>query len=172
MYEYAKLGSKATKMGVVALNSLVSEVVSDLNLNPALDMEIGIGDLPDVWGSEGLLRRVFANLIGNAVKYNDKPKITVRVTSGRMIKKGIGNFCEIIVEDNGPGIPGAEQKEIFNMFRRGSNADQKSEGSGIGLAIVQRIVELHFGEVKVESEVGQGSRFCIQLPLENLALES
>ena len=168
MYSYAKLGAKANQMEVVDLDQLVQEVITDMHFNAKLDIQIGLGDLPKVWGSVDLLRRLFINLLANAVKYCDKPKIIINISKRAIVKRNLGDFAEICVEDNGPGIPDAELKNIFSMFTRGSTAKGDQEGAGIGLAVVQRIVELHFGTVKVESTLNRGTSFIIALPLEKI----
>lgn len=168
MYSYAKLGAKANHMEVVDLDQLVQEVISDMHFNPKLDIQIGLSDLPKVWGSVDLLRRLFINLLANAVKYCDKPKVIINISKRAIVRRNLGDFAEICIEDNGPGIPAAELKNIFSMFTRGTTAKGDQEGAGIGLAIVQRIVELHFGTVVVESEVGSGARFVVALPVEKI----
>lgn len=168
MYSYAKLGSKAARMNDLNLVQLVEEVISDVHFNAAQEIKIGIGNLPHVWGNGDLLRRLFINLLTNAVKYNTKPEVIINVGILKMTDKSLGRFAEIYVEDNGPGIPQDEIKNIFSMFTRGSTASAESEGAGIGLAVVQRIAELHFGSVRVESEVGRGTKFIVSLPLEKI----
>lgn len=168
MYSYAKLGSKAARMNDLNLVQLVEEVISDVHFNDAQEIKIGIGNLPHVWGNPDLLRRLFINLLTNAVKYNNKPEVIINIGVQKMTDKSLGRFAEIYVEDNGPGIPQDEVKNIFSMFTRGSTASADSEGAGIGLAVVQRIAELHFGSVHVESEVGRGTKFIISLPLEKI----
>jgi signal transduction histidine kinase len=170
MYEYAKLGAQATKMAEVSLEKLVQEVASDLQFDPALDIKIGIDTLPAIWGNADLLRRVFINLINNAVKYNDKQEIVINIGLERLVPKSIGEFCEVFVADNGPGIPALDLKAIFNMFTRSSSSSKDKEGLGIGLAVVHRIVELHYGEIRVESGPGQGTKFLLTLPTERIEI--
>ncbi len=169
MYEFARLGAKAAHMCEVPLTELIKEVVSDLSFDDKLDIRIGLGDLPAVvWGNANLLRRLFTNLINNAVKYNNKNEVIINIAVRAVVDKSIARFAEIYVEDNGPGIPPEELKDIFSMFTRGSSAKNDKEGLGIGLAIVQRIAELHFGKVTVESEVGKGTRFVLLMPIEKI----
>ena len=125
MYDYAKLGIKATKMFEVDLKSLVNEVVSDLSFEDSLDIRIEITDLPTVWGNPELLRRVFLNLISNAVKYNDKKEIIISIILEGLIDKTLGKFCKISVTDNGKGIDLKDDKNVFNFFQRGKGSDKK-----------------------------------------------
>jgi signal transduction histidine kinase len=72
------------------------------------------------------------------------------------------------VGDSGPGIPVAEQRRIFEMFyRRGTELRRETQGVGIGLTIVRNVAEAHGGRVTVDSEVGRGSRFSLELPMEH-----
>ena len=171
MYEFAKLGSKAAKMAEIDLEQLIKEVIGDLSFDESLDINIEIGQLCKVWGCADLLRKVFINLISNAVKYNDKPQICIRIMPLRVIERSLGSFFEFRFEDNGCGIPQMEQRDIFSMFRRGSNVENASEGVGIGLAVVKRVIELHFGRVEVSSELGQGTCFTISLPMQRIDLD-
>jgi len=113
--------------------------------------------LPVVLGSESLLIQCFSNLLGNAVKFvaaGIRPRICVRAESVR------DQSVRIWVEDNGVGIPDGARDRLFGMFQR-FNTDY--EGTGIGLAIVRKVTEQMGGSVGVESEVGKGSRFWVQL---------
>ena len=85
-------------------------------------------------------------------------------------ERSLARFCQIFVQDNGAGVDPSELQSIFTMFSRGARFREGKEGLGIGLSVVQRIVELHFGEVSVESLVGQGSTFVMTLPLERISL--
>jgi signal transduction histidine kinase len=107
----------------------------------------------------GLLHLVGANVIGNAIKYLDgRSQRAVRI-SARALR---GGWCEIAVEDSGPGIPAASREHVFEPFYRVPGTTVA--GTGIGLATVRRIVERYGGEIDVESELDRGSTFTVRLP--------
>lgn len=170
MYDFARLGAQAAKMKAVDLNALLSEVGEDMEFKDRPMAKIEADDLPVVWGSPELLRRVFMNIIGNAIKYSGRPDPMVSIIVDGELENAFGRFCRIRVEDNGPGIPEKELPLVFSMFSRGSNAaladEESSPGMGVGLAVVQRIVELHHGSIEARSELGQGAQFIFTLPLE------
>lgn len=116
------------------------------------------GVLPRVMGSEALLTQCFSNLLGNAVKFvpaGRRPQIRIRVENG-------DSTVRIWIEDNGIGIPQHAHDRLFKMFQRMTN---EYEGSGVGLAIVRKVVERMGGKVGVESEPGEGSRFWLEFPV-------
>lgn len=171
MYEFAKVGAKSTKMELVDLNELVTSVVADLPVDENRDIQIGVDELPSVWGNANLLRRVFINLIANAIKYNDKEQVRINIGHGGEIKKAVARYARVFVEDNGPGIPQDEAGKIFDMFARGRGVNtQSQEGLGIGLSVVQKIVELHFGRVELEKSPSGGCKFVFSLPREKVDL--
>lgn len=171
MYDFAKLGSKAAKMRDVDLKKLVNEVVADMSFDETVDINIGIAEnLPTVWGNAELLRRAFNNLISNAVKYCDKPEVVINIGVRSIENRTLAQFAHIFVQDNGAGIEPHELDGIFTMFGRGAKFKEGKEGLGIGLSVVQRIAELHYGRVDVESVVGQGTTFVLTLPLEKISL--
>jgi signal transduction histidine kinase len=170
MYEYARLGAKAAKFEPVDLGTLVRETLSDLPLDTKMDVKVGVDTLPTVWGCPDLLRRIFINLVNNSVKYSDKPSLVINIGCERVEERALGRYADIFVADNGPGIPQEEVAGLFAMFARGSTARGDNEGLGAGLAVVQRIVELHLGKIYVKSEVGHGVRFILSLPTEPIDL--
>ncbi len=104
-------------------------------------------------------KQVLMNLLGNAIKFTPdggRIEVAARLVAGQV---------RVEVRDNGPGIPPGEQKRIFEAFYRLRESGQKTEGTGLGLAITHRLVELHGGELSLESQVGQGSCFYFSLPM-------
>ncbi|MEJ5186692.1 MAG: HAMP domain-containing sensor histidine kinase, partial [Candidatus Geothermincolales bacterium] len=118
------------------------------------------GHAPWVLADPHLLRLALGNLVSNAVKFSppgEEVRVKVYFTER--------HAC-VAVEDRGPGIPREELPFIFHSFRRGSGARQADpHGAGLGLAVVKGVVEAHGGNVRVESEPGEGSRFAIFLPI-------
>jgi signal transduction histidine kinase len=121
-------------------------------------------DLPVVLGDATALRSAVQNLVGNAMKYGGADRwIGVRVD---VVDKGRSrrDVC-ITVEDHGPGVDAADLPHIFDAFYRGADATRRQiQGSGLGLALVRRIAEAHFGRVTVRTRPGGGSAFTLHLP--------
>ena len=147
----------------VAVGRVVAEVVNTLgpqfrarSLDLTLYTEVETGA---VMGDARQLERVMLNLLGNAVKFT-QPGGTVTVSVSNR-----GEWLEIIVADDGIGIPVADQPRLFERFFRSSNAEVSAiKGTGLGLAITKTIVERHHGTVTVESWPGVGSTFRVRLP--------
>jgi light-regulated signal transduction histidine kinase (bacteriophytochrome) len=141
----------------VEMTALVQDVVDELA--PDANVAIAIEALPGAHADRALLRQVWCNLISNAVKYSakaDSPRVRV---SGR---EGLDETV-YTVQDNGVGFDPAEGERLFNAFQRLSNA-RDYMGSGVGLAIVKRVVERHGGRVWATAEPGNGAQFCFSLP--------
>ena len=115
------------------------------------------------------IETVLINLLSNAFKFTpDKGRIVVKMNS--FTDKKQESFCRIIVRDTGQGIPESDIPHVFDRFYQSVNArDVPYEGSGIGLALSRELVELHKGEIKVESRVGEGTDMIIILPIEQEA---
>jgi DNA-binding response OmpR family regulator/anti-sigma regulatory factor (Ser/Thr protein kinase) len=104
-------------------------------------------------------KQILMNLLGNAIKFTpDGGQIEV---GARLVEGQV----RVEVRDNGPGIPTEEQKRIFEAFYRLRESGKKTEGTGLGLAITHRLIELHGGDLSLESQVGQGSCFYFSLPV-------
>lgn len=119
-------------------------------------------DLPDVILNESSIERALKNLLSNAIKYSpDGGRIKVRAERAR-----VGDFVEVSVEDQGPGIAPEYQSKIFDRFFRIENDTHTIKGTGLGLHLVKIAVEKHHqGQVFVESKVGEGSTFGFRLPI-------
>jgi len=114
--------------------------------------------LPEVYMSEAHLQQIFQNLIGNALKYRNEERPRVHVSADAR-----GDLWRFSVRDNGIGIDPQYKEKIFGVFKR-LHHDQKFSGTGIGLAICQRVVERYGGRIWVESELGKGAAFFFTVP--------
>ena len=126
-----------------------------------LTIDLAIANrLPAVLGDEAALRRVFQNLVGNAIKYGAGTGwIGVRANGG-------ADGVDVTISDRGIGIAPADRERIFDPFYRASDVvSAQIQGAGLGLSLVKRIVEAHGGRITVESEPGRGSAFTVTLPI-------
>jgi len=128
-------------------------------LTPAIAaIKVVCGELPTVWGIRTQVDQVLSNLVGNAVKYLGDTS-EGRVEVGAIDR---GTFVECYVRDNGIGIDPAYHERIFEVFQR--LKDVNVDGTGVGLAIVKRIIQTHGGRIWVESAKGQGATFWFTWP--------
>jgi signal transduction histidine kinase len=137
---------------VSATESLAAAKRLPLKVEVSEDMPIGQGD-------ERRIAQVLLNLVGNAIKFTDagEVRIAAKATNGRF---------SVAVSDTGPGIPAAERERVFHEFHQVDSSNTKAKaGTGLGLTIAKRIVELHSGRIWVESELGKGSTFFFELPV-------
>jgi heavy metal sensor kinase len=146
----------------VSLDGVVREVAEDMDLlsrEKGLELEVKLDGPLHVRGDPGLLRRLFINLIDNAVRYTP-PGGKVLVSSEAQDHQAV-----VSVADTGIGISPEHLPRIFERFYRVDKARSRSEGgSGLGLAICKQVVELHGGRIEVKSAEGQGSTFTVLLP--------
>ena len=157
---YTKVAQQEIPLGPVDLSKLVHDLIDTYPNFHSDKADIRIDGLPVVSGNDSLLTQCFSNLLGNAVKFvapGVKPE--VRVWADARDGK-----ARIWIKDNGIGIPKNSQPRLFQMFQK-LNAGY--EGTGIGLAIVRKVVERMGGRVGVESAPGAGSNFWVDLPLAN-----
>ncbi len=120
--------------------------------------EVTYDELPEVYIGDAHLQQIFQNLIGNALKYRDQEPPRIHISASR---RG-ADWC-FSVQDNGIGIDPRYKEKIFGVFKR-LHHDRKYSGTGIGLAICQRVVERYGGRIWVESEPGKGSTFFFTVP--------
>jgi signal transduction histidine kinase len=156
---YSRVGRDDRPLAPVPLDDAWDAAVDQLSATiESSHARVERGSLPVVDGDRGQLVQVFANLIGNAVKYRGDAAPEVKAEARRA-----NGVWEIAVQDNGIGIDPDDHQRIFEMFRR-LHTEDEFEGTGVGLALAKRIVERSGGDIRVESRRGRGSRFVVMLP--------
>lgn len=162
---YSRLGRNAMRLQSVDLQSMVNDVRAMLDSNahaenPAHRIDWSVAPLPIVVGDENMLRQVWLNLLGNAVKYStgsEPARITVDV---KRLDEGGYQFC---VADNGAGFDMQYAGKLFGVFQRLHSASE-FPGTGVGLASVRRVLGRHGGRIWAEAEPGNGATFHFTLP--------
>lgn len=161
LLDYSRLGHNAT-LTYVDSKKLVEEVLADLEaLIKSTNTTIKVADLPKLNVYETELREVFQNLITNAIKFHKKDAhINIQINSEKINEK-----WQFSVSDNGIGIAPENFERIFDLFQRLRALEgEEFEGNGIGLANCKKIIQMHQGDIWVESTLGQGTTFYFTIP--------
>jgi PAS domain S-box/PAS domain S-box/PAS domain S-box len=161
-----KITEGGIKTDVVDLKGLLSQIAEDFSSINGREVSINL-DARDRYKvrANGLIRDIFANLIGNAIKHsgNDK-RIYINIIVSRLVEDG-KDLCRVAIEDNGPGVPDALKDKLFNRFQRGETT---ASGKGLGLYLVRSLVDDFHGRVWVEDRIKgdhtRGARFVVVLP--------
>jgi chemotaxis family two-component system sensor kinase Cph1 len=160
LLEYSRVGRSEKPFDLIDCNLVFEDACANLQLAIRQDRaSVTRGDLPRVRGDSFQLLQLFQNLIGNAIKYRSSEAPMVHVGASRQ-----GDSWVFSVQDNGIGIAEQYHPRIFQLFQRLHSQKQYS-GTGIGLAICQRIVDRHGGRLWVESEPNRGSTFYFSIPI-------
>ena len=158
---FSRIGRAETRETMVSLNQLVKEVQSEVGQETeGRSMTWKVQALPDLYGDRSMLKLVLLNLVSNAIKFTrtrPAPEIEIGSTDQR------SNGVLVFVKDNGVGFDMKYVNKLFGVFQRLHRADE-FEGTGIGLATVQRIVHRHGGRIWAEGQVGVGATFYLSLP--------
>jgi PAS domain S-box-containing protein len=157
---FSRLTTEPRKYENINLNNVLDVVL--LNLKSAIEennVKITLDQLPNVTGDASRFIQVFQNLIGNAIKFNDKEIPEIHISAQKA-----GNEWIFIVRDNGIGMDKKYFETIFSVFKR-LHTRQDYEGTGIGLAIIKKIIQQHGGHIWVKSEIGKGSTFYFTIPV-------
>ncbi len=159
LLKFSRLGRKELTIQPVNIDALVRDCLQEIRISyPSLNAEIEIETLPDCLGDQLVLRQVWMNLIGNAIKYSstvDSPRILISF-------KETEHTVTYSVEDNGVGFDMQYIDKLFGVFQR-LHRQSEFEGTGIGLALVKRIIDKHNGKVWAEGEMGKGATFYFRL---------
>jgi PAS domain S-box-containing protein len=156
---FARLSRQPLNSRPVATAQLVNEALSELHLAASgRPIETRIGELPPCKGDPALLKQVWANLLSNAVKYT-RGRTPAVIEVGFQVQNGAGTY---FVRDNGVGFDMQYANKLFGVFQRLHRVDD-FEGTGVGLAIVQRVIHRHGGRVWANAEVNRGATFYFSL---------
>jgi len=157
---FSRLGRKEIAVSEINMNALVKSILEE---NPDLNsskINYTIHRLPPAKGDQTLIKQVWINLISNAFKYSQQ-KAKINIEIGASIKN---NFIEYYIKDNGAGFDMQYYNKLFGVFQR-LHSQEEFEGTGIGLAIVQKIINRHNGTVWANSKVNEGTVFYFSLPV-------
>jgi PAS domain S-box-containing protein len=159
LLEFSKMGRNEVKKINVNMVDVVNNVIQDVKNSSSCKTEFTIKELPSAYADNALINQVWINLISNAIKYSGKKSLPL-VEIGSQRANG-----EIIfyVKDNGAGFDMAFANKLFGVFQR-LHSSTDFEGTGIGLAIIHRVITRHGGRVWAESKVGEGATFYFTLP--------
>ncbi len=165
LLKLSRVGKTELDVQNLDMNMLMSNVIRTFKYRiKETGTKLEISELPSCEGDEVQINQLFSNLIDNALKYLDPEKTGMIRISGHEEKEE----SVYRIEDNGIGIPPEHLDKIFKIFNRLDPSS--SSGEGLGLAIVQKIVNIHRGKIQVESESGKGSTFSVSLPRQTLDL--
>jgi len=163
--QYSRAGRTEENIVKINLDDFIRETID--MLVPPENISITIEDkMPVIECSETHIMQLFQNLLSNAIKYMDKPKGQIKV--GCVEEDGFWKFG---IADNGPGIEEKHFEKIFKMFQALS-VSEDVEGTGVGLTVAKKIVELYGGKIWVESKIGKGSTFFFTLPKQDAGVNN
>jgi PAS domain S-box-containing protein len=159
LLEFSRLNRQAMRHATVDMQALVNTVLTELEPErEGRTFEISVGALPPAVGDAAMLKQVFQNLIANAIKFT-RPRAVAQIQISSIVD---GDHDVYVVRDNGAGFDMAYADKLFGVFQR-LHSEKEFEGTGVGLAIVQNVIQRHKGRVWVESAVDQGTTFYFYL---------
>ncbi|MDB5011028.1 MAG: hypothetical protein JWQ06_1817 [Mucilaginibacter sp.] len=156
---FSRLGRKEITFQDMDMNHLVKTCIGELLENETKKYEINISALPTCKADGSMIKQVWMNLIGNAIKYsskNEEPQIEIGYTTGN-------KMITYFVKDNGVGFDMQYVDKLFGVFQR-LHGNNEFEGTGVGLALAKRIIDKHYGTIRAEAYPGKGATFYFSLP--------
>ncbi len=157
---FSRVGRLEMRHQLIDMDALVLTVIGNLDLAPERRQQIRLMPLPNASGDRNLIQQVLVNLLSNALKFTThQPAPDIEI--GGLIGEGVVSYY---IKDNGAGFDPRYSHKLFGVFQR-LHAEEEFEGTGVGLALVQRIVHRHGGTVRAEGEVNGGATFCFSLPV-------
>lgn len=161
LLEFSRLSKQDIFRDVINMDRLMGNIINELDkLDINRKLELKILPLPEVEGDKNMLKQLFFNLVSNAYKYTGKKDVaTIEIGSFPRERDMV-----IYVKDNGAGFDPRYYNKLFGVFQR-LHSSHEFEGTGVGLALVQKLATKHGGEVWAEGQVGEGACFYVSLPI-------
>lgn len=161
LLSFSRLNRTELKKGLINMKDIVNSAFSELTDESSVKrIEFNLGDICNSSGDPNLLKQVWINLISNAIKYSSKKEKAI-ITIGCKKEEG---YCVYHIKDNGVGFDMAYMDKLFGVFQR-LHSQKEFDGTGVGLAIVQRIVLRHGGKVWAKGELDKGAEFYFSIPI-------
>lgn len=169
---FSRKESEAVGFEEVVLNNLVADVLSDMEIEiERRGAVVKVDVLPVLWANPSGMRQLFQNLISNGIKFHKPDSIPIVSiycdNSKTSLLDNPQTQCRIVIEDNGIGFDEKYAEEIFVVFKR-LHSYHEFEGSGVGLSICKKIVDLHNGKISAVGKPNEGAKFFIELPLRHV----
>jgi PAS domain S-box-containing protein len=161
LLQISRLGRQQLSLSNISVNKLIQEVINSYKYEiDKNNIYVEVGDLPSCNGDYMQIYQLFANIMGNAIKFlkDDQPG-EIRIQGVQ-----IDDYVHYIVQDNGIGIDPKFHSKVFDLFQK---LDNNKQGSGLGMNIMKQIAEKHNGEIMLDSELGKGTRITVKLPAAN-----
>ena len=160
LLKFSRLGKHEIRLSEIDIQKLAEEVFKELKAaTPERKLQLKMKKLPNSRGDKSMIREVYVNLLDNAIKFT-RPRETAVIEVGGRVED---NKCIYYVKDNGVGFNMKHVDKLFGVFQR-LHSTEEFEGTGVGLAIIQRIIHRHGGRVWAESEVNEGTTLYFTLP--------
>ena len=164
LLNFSKIGRSSLNVSMLNMKSIINQAFEEIARgNEKARINLEIGKLHKANGDAHLIRLVWNNLISNAIKYSSKKEVS-EISVG---SQSAGNYITYYIKDNGVGFEMLYKHKLFGVFQR-LHSGKDFEGNGVGLAIVQRIIRRHGGEVWAEGEVDNGATFYFSLPVQDI----
>jgi signal transduction histidine kinase len=160
LLQFSRLGHQPLSKEAIDMTDLIGSILDPLRASePHRDIDLRVATLPQAFGDPSLIKQALVNLLSNAFKFTRRtPHAVIEITGWQ--RNGEVAYC---VRDNGAGFDMTHAGRLFSIFQR-LHGDEDFEGTGVGLSIVQRIIERHGGTITAEAHVGQGAAFTFTLP--------
>jgi PAS domain S-box-containing protein len=168
LLSFSRIGRSDLHLSLIDMKTMVQSILDETAKKIESErIKLKTGKLHQAYGDTTLIGQVWSNLISNAIKYSAK-KESPEISIG---SQAYGNKITYYVRDNGVGFDMAYKHKLFGVFQR-LHSHKEFEGNGVGLAIVQRIIKRHGGDVWAEGEVGKGATFYFSLPVKDISKET